>query len=286
MSNGKTYYNTSGEEVDENGLPIASSEDQEKTNLELLDAHSDRRQADRETPVLPPDPVTKKGWSDIFMEKIFGVDDSNRTSTVGNEAGMIAGEQTYVGPSQDSKDFTKGQIDFSTTNMADGPQSIANTGASSTTGGARYNLTTPKEIDTSFIKDAVMSEFKLDTPADAIEEKASNINKSEEGIKQIDKGTTGSRSRMGLFGNYGKNVEITKTLDPSGKVTRRKFVDGELVKTGDKSMKTFRQARREKNIGKIQDKVTGVFEKSKENRTKRQKARSSKGNNKFTGGLF
>ena len=46
-----------------------------------------------------------------------------------------------------------------------------------------------------------------------------------------------------------------------------------------KQKKEGRQKGRQQKISNIKDKVTGVFEKSKENRTKRQKARSSKKNN-------
>ena len=39
-------------------------------------------------------------------------------------------------------------------------------------------------------------------------------------------------------------------------------------------------------FGKIKDKVTGVFEKSRENREQRQQTRSNRRKNKSTGGLF
>jgi len=95
-----------------------------------------------------------------------------------------------------------------------------------------------------------------------------------------------SKTRGGLFGNYGKEVTINKIVNPdTGKVSREKFVDGKYVsstaerKNLRKQKKEGRQKGRQQKISNIKDKVTGVFEKSKENRTKRQKARSSKKNN-------
>ena len=103
---------------------------------------------------------------------------------------------------------------------------------------------------------------------------------------QSDNKIRGSKSRMGLFGNYGKDVEIRKTYDPeTGKITRSKFVDGEQVKKGQ-GFQGVRRAKRAGNFGKIQDKVTGVFDKSRENREKRQQTRSNRRKNKSTGGLF
>ena len=41
-----------------------------------------------------------------------------------------------------------------------------------------------------------------------------------------------SKTRGGLFGNYGKQVKINKIVDPNtGKVNREKYVDGKLTKS-------------------------------------------------------
>ena len=65
--------------------------------------------------------------------------------------------------------------------------------------------------------------------------------------------TTGSRTRMGLFGNYGKDVKKTKTYDPStGKITRQKFVDGEEVDRTKRGFKGVRRAKRAGNFGRRQ----------------------------------
>lgn len=95
-----------------------------------------------------------------------------------------------------------------------------------------------------------------------------------------------SKTRGGLFGNYGKEVTINKIVNPeTGKVSREKFVDGKYVsstaerKNFRKQKKEGRQKGRQQKISDIKDKVTGVFEKSKKNREERKKNRSSKKNN-------
>jgi hypothetical protein len=59
-----------------------------------------------------------------------------------------------------------------------------------------------------------------------------------------------SKSRMGLFGNYGKDVTIKKTLDTNtGRVNKQKFVDGEEVKNRNEN-KNFNKAKRVSRVGK------------------------------------
>lgn len=68
----------------------------------------------------------------------------------------------------------------------------------------------------------------------ADEMKASGKKSSEKRMKLYDDSinTSKSRNRMGLFGNYGKDVTIKKTSNEvTGKVNREKFVDGKLVKS-------------------------------------------------------
>jgi hypothetical protein len=59
-----------------------------------------------------------------------------------------------------------------------------------------------------------------------------------------------SRTRMGLFGNYGKDVEIRKTSDETtGKVNREKLVDGKVVKSRFET-KEFKDSRKRGNENK------------------------------------
>jgi hypothetical protein len=49
-------------------------------------------------------------------------------------------------------------------------------------------------------------------------------------FKSSNNKTTSSKTRGGLFGNYGKKVEIRKTFDKStGRTNKQKFIDGELA---------------------------------------------------------
>lgn len=154
------------------------------------------------------------------------------------------------------------------------------------------------------------SDFKLNTRGDDAEKELKKVNAAEniaidQGYKDAVKKTTTesmgaakageknrfSKTRGGLFGNYGKEVTINKIVNPeTGKVSREKFVDGKYVsstaerKNFRKQKKEGRQKARQQKISNIKDKVTGVFEKSRENREKRQQTRSNKRNNK--GGLF
>jgi hypothetical protein len=64
----------------------------------------------------------------------------------------------------------------------------------------------------------------------------------------------GSKSRFGLFGNYGKDVEVRKTYDPeTNKITRSKFVNGEEVQKG-KGFKGVRKAKRAGSFGRKRNK--------------------------------
>ncbi len=81
----------------------------------------------------------------------------------------------------------------------------------------------------------------------------SDISAKVDSIKSDNK-IRGSKSRMGLFGNYGKNVEIRKTYDPeTNKITRSKFVDGEKVEKG-KGFKGVRRAKRAGGFGRKRNK--------------------------------
>tara|TARA_R110001632_G_scaffold226102_1_gene359491 strand:+ start:45 stop:761 length:717 start_codon:yes stop_codon:yes gene_type:complete len=74
---------------------------------------------------------------------------------------------------------------------------------------------------------------KINIPT-ADEMKASGKKSSDKRMKLYDDSinTSKSRNRMGLFGNYGKDVTIKKTSNEvTGKVNREKFVDGKLVKS-------------------------------------------------------
>jgi hypothetical protein len=81
----------------------------------------------------------------------------------------------------------------------------------------------------------------------------SDISAKVDSIKSDNK-IRGSKSRMGLFGNYGKDVEIRKTYDPeTNKITRSKFVDGEKVEKG-KGFKGVRRAKRAGGFGRKRNK--------------------------------
>ena len=54
-----------------------------------------------------------------------------------------------------------------------------------------------------------------------------------------------SKNRFGLFGNYGKDVEIRKVRDAStGLISKQKFVDGERVQSGKERRAARRSFRR------------------------------------------
>ena len=75
----------------------------------------------------------------------------------------------------------------------------------------------------------------------------SNLTKSDNKIR-------GSKSRFGLFGNYGKDVEVRKTYDPeTNKIKRSKFVNGEEVQKGE-GFKGVRRAKRAGSFGRKRNK--------------------------------
>ena len=118
-------------------------------------------------------------------------------------------------------------------NLADNSASTTNTGNSNTnTPEVRprkeYNLMSP-----TMIGGLGESAPKINIPT-ADEMKASGKKSSDKRMKLYDDSinTSKSRNRMGLFGNYGKDVTIKKTSNEvTGKVNREKFVDGKLVKS-------------------------------------------------------
>jgi len=60
-----------------------------------------------------------------------------------------------------------------------------------------------------------------------------------------------SRKRGGLFNNYGKQIEIKKTYDPTtGRTNRQKFVDGELASDRNNNQDMRRQRRSKEARGK------------------------------------
>ena len=118
-------------------------------------------------------------------------------------------------------------------NVANNSLNTANT-ESSTAGGPEvrprkeYNLMSP-----TMIGGLGESAPKINIPT-ADEMKASGKKSSDKRMKLYDDSinTSKSRNRMGLFGNYGKDVTIKKTSNEvTGKVNREKFVDGKLVKS-------------------------------------------------------
>ena len=92
----------------------------------------------------------------------------------------------------------------------------------------QYNLMSP-----TMIGGLEESATGINIPT-ADEMKASGKKSSDKRMKLYDDSinTSKSRNRMGLFGNYGKDVTIKKTSNEvTGKVNREKFVDGKLVKS-------------------------------------------------------
>ena len=60
-----------------------------------------------------------------------------------------------------------------------------------------------------------------------------------------------SRKRGGLFNNYGKQIKIKKTYDPTtGRTNRQKFVDGELASDRNNNQDMRRQRRSKEARGK------------------------------------
>ena len=97
----------------------------------------------------------------------------------------------------------------------------------------------------------------LDISTSALE----NIKKSDENVPQPkdmksmfeesnDKNSS-SRKRGGLFNNYGKQIKIKKTYDPTtGRTNRQKFVDGELASDRNNNQDMRRQRRSKEARGK------------------------------------
>jgi len=141
-------------------------------------------------------------------------------------------------------------------NAAQNVQNVAGTMSTSTDGGQQAVVA---EVPTLTGKnDRIISltpgrSMSLTTP-----NMQSDIDKQKSQMQSIftqsDNKTRGSKSRMGLFGNYGKDVEIRKTYDPeTNKITRSKFVDGEKVEKG-KGFKGVRRAKRAGGFGRKRNK--------------------------------
>ena len=140
----------------------------------------------------------------------------------------------------------KGEEVSAANNVAQNDQNGADTISTSTDGGEQAIVTQDEESE-NFIPLMPGKAPKLSTRPNF----SMGMRVGKQQSQQNNK-ITGSKTRMGLFGNYGKDVKIAKTYDPStGKITRQKFVDGEQVKK-DKGFKGVRRAKRAGNFGRKQ----------------------------------
>jgi hypothetical protein len=65
-----------------------------------------------------------------------------------------------------------------------------------------------------------------------------------------------SKTRGGLFGNYGKQVKINKIVDPNtGKVNREKYVDGKLTKSTAEKDRFKREKKSGRETGRANKKA-------------------------------
>tara|TARA_R100001510_G_C7587440_1_gene158256 strand:+ start:75 stop:782 length:708 start_codon:yes stop_codon:yes gene_type:complete len=179
--------------------------------------------------------------------------DFNEQALISSTGGTdtFVAESTGVDTKMKVNDLTKGilnntgGIDMSTSNVADGSQSVANTGASSNTGGARYSLIDPSKMASSMKTKPTITKPIQDLSITPTGKNMAETGKeaSEARMKAAERSM--SKNRFGLFGNYGKDVEIRKVRDAStGLISRQKFVDGERVQSGRErraSRKAFRR---------------------------------------------
>jgi len=185
-----------------------------------------------------------KSRSDQAAGKLQDFSEQALISSTGGTDTFVA-ESTGVDTKMKVNDLTKdilnntGGTDMSTTNMADGSQSVANTAASSNTGGARYSLIDPVSIKTK----PTITKPNLSIMPTGEDMIKTGKEASEARMKAAEKST--SKNRFGLFGNYGKDVEIKKVRDAStGLISKQKFVDGERVQSGKEkrdARKSFRR---------------------------------------------
>ena len=115
-------------------------------------------------------------------------------------------------------------------NFADNTDSITNTGNSNTnslnlTSGGILSAPPSLSLEQMNSKFASEKADALSKADDSFKTKKSNAPTLMKQNNEI----SSSRKRGGLFGNYGKQVEIKKTFNKStGRTNKQKFVDGEL----------------------------------------------------------
>ena len=176
----------------------------------------------------------KQTRSDQASDQFKGVSEDSLISKAGARDTFID-ESTGVAGNMKFNELTepilnKTGVDMTSTNVADNTASITNTGNSNNNG----VTLTPGGIlsaPTSLSLEQMNSKFASEK-ADALS-KADNSLKTKKSnaptlMKQNNE-ISSSRKRGGLFGNYGKQVEIKKTFNKStGRTNKQRFVDGEL----------------------------------------------------------
>lgn len=88
-----------------------------------------------------------------------------------------------------------------------------------------------------------LNELEIPTIPTGKDMKKAGKEASDARMKAAERST--SKNRFGLFGNYGKDVEIKKVRDAStGLISKQKFVDGERVQSGKEKRAARRSFRR------------------------------------------
>jgi len=175
-----------------------------------------------------------KSRSDQAADQFKGVSEDSLISKAGARDTFID-ESTGVAGNMKFNELTepilnKTSVDMTSTNVADNTASITNTGNSNTNS---LNLTSggilsaPPSISLEQMNSMFAGEKAdaLGKADDSFKTKKSNAPTLMKQNNEI----SSSRKRGGLFGNYGKQVEIKKTFNKStGRTNKQKFVDGEL----------------------------------------------------------
>jgi hypothetical protein len=208
----------------------------------------------------------KQTRSDQASDQFKGVSEDSLISKAGARD-TFTDESTGVAGNMKFNELTepilnKTGVDMTSTNVADNPASITNTGNSNfkqtADMGSAFDSSSDTYDESEFSwLDGMQRKgnFKLNTRGDENEKSRSlsllnNTNQNENALdvsyknkaeQDVIKSTgkaveernfMSSKTRGGLFGNYGKQVKINKIVDPNtGKVNREKYVDGKLTKS-------------------------------------------------------
>ena len=179
-----------------------------------------------------------------FSLKARGGTEGAGSATANQNAGQTM-EQAYQGV-KNITDNQRASIESArnaltaSNNAAQNILNVAGT-ISTSTDGARYSLMDPVSIKTKPTIAKPIQDLSITPTGEDMKKVGKEA--SEARMKAAERST--SKNRFGLFGNYGKDVEIKKVRDAStGLISKQKFVDGKRVQSGKErraSRKAFRR---------------------------------------------